>query len=382
MTNSFQNLFTKCKWLLYILLIVLCIGCTSLLLSIVLYGHGSTESTLQNTVSNYQLTERFDMYMTNTYSHSFDDILHVEKVFYLNDGDQVAPEPDQNQFGETSDPSTLQWLLDDAAGILNGQKTLFNTSIETLDDSSVHYYLDETIFCITWKQVIHNAVYTISEVKIAHPSQFRRFLSDGKYGSVRQYTTSQMAATVNAVVASSGDFYKYRGAGTTVHNGVVERFNGTRLDTCFIDDQGDILLSPAGALATKEAVEQYVKDHNIRFSLSFGPILVQDYQRSDPYQYDIGEIEKNYARAALCQMDELHYLLVTVNGESFYWACPDIHTFAQILEGFGVRHAYTLDGGQTATIVMNDEIINQVNYGAERYISDIIYFATAIPEEN
>ena len=382
MIHTLQNLFTKYKWLLYTLLFVVCIGCSCRLLSTILYSHGSAEVNMQKTEANYQLTQRFDMFMANTYSHSFEDILEIDTVFYLNDSDQVAPEPNQNQFGESSDPAQLQWLLDDAAEILDGQKTLFNTSIKTLDGSSVHYYLDETIFCVTWKQVIHNAVYTISEVKIAHPSQFRRFLSDGQFGSARQYTTSQMASTVNAVVASSGDFYKYRYSGTAVYNGVVERFNGVSLDTCFIEDQGDLLLSPAGELKSKEAAEQYVQDHNVRFSLCFGPILINDYQRCDPYQYDIGEIGKNYARAALCQMDELHYLLVTVNGESFYWACPDIHSFAEVLEGFGVRHAYTLDGGQTATIVMNDQIINQVNYGAERYISDIIYFATAIPAVN
>ena len=42
--------------------------------------------------------------------------------------------------------------------------------------------------------------------------------------------------------------------------------------------------------------------------------------------------------------------------------------------------AYSLDGGQTATIVMNDELVNRPVYGQQRKISDIIYFATAVPE--
>ena len=48
---------------------------------------------------------------------------------------------------------------------------------------------------------------------------------------------------------------------------------------------------------------------------------------------------------------------------------------------FGCEKAYTLDGGQTAVIAMNDKLINQVSYGAQREISDIIYFATALPWE-
>ena len=44
------------------------------------------------------------------------------------------------------------------------------------------------------------------------------------------------------------------------------------------------------------------------------------------------------------------------------------------------RMAYCLDGGQTAAIVMCDQLINRPVYGQQRKISDIIYFATAMPE--
>jgi hypothetical protein len=47
---------------------------------------------------------------------------------------------------------------------------------------------------------------------------------------------------------------------------------------------------------------------------------------------------------------------------------------------FGVKHGYTLDGGQTAVVVMNDKVINRVVYNAQRKVSDIIYFATAVPD--
>ena len=43
----------------------------------------------------------------------------------------------------------------------------------------------------------------------------------------------------------------------------------------------------------------------------------------------------------------------------------------------GCLQAYAVDGGQTATVVMNDQVRNHVNYGSERPVSDIIYFATA-----
>ena len=45
-----------------------------------------------------------------------------------------------------------------------------------------------------------------------------------------------------------------------------------------------------------------------------------------------------------------------------------------------MRNAYTLDGGQTGAIIMNDKLINRPDWGFQRHISDIFYFATAIPD--
>ena len=338
-------------------------------------GYGGMISSL-----GINIQEQLSIFANHTTSQALDGLIPVERIYVLNDSDIVAPEPDQNAFGSTDDPSSLQWLINKAHPRLNGEPLFFKMDAPLFKGSEVQYYLDDSMVVLTWKQVFHSAVYTFSEVKINHPSQFRRFLADGKYGSDKQYLTSQMATSVNAVVASAGDFYKYRNKGLVVYNGKVERFNGTMLDSCFIDDKGDLLFSKAGILQSQEDLEQYVKDNNIRFSLSFGPILIEEGKSKVPGQYLIGEINGNYSRSAICQLGDLHYLFVTVNDEGGYHGFPTLYTFAKTLVSQGIEHAYTLDGGQTATIVMNDQVVNHVSYGAERYISDIIYFATAIPE--
>ena len=50
------------------------------------------------------------------------------------------------------------------------------------------------------------------------------------------------------------------------------------------------------------------------------------------------------------------------------------------LIAMGVDNAYALDGGQTASIVINGKLTNPVDFGEERMMSDILYFATAIPD--
>lgn len=329
--------------------------------------------------SDSELMDRYDMFMTNEISSALDGVLSVEKVYWLSDSDLVAPEPNQECFGTADTAAELQWLLDEAAEILDGQETLFTTETPIWDQSDVMYYLDETIFAVTWKQKIHGCIYTFSEVKIAHSSQFRRFLAGGEYGSDKQYVTTEMAASVNAVVASSGDFYKYRRQGVIVYDGVVQRVNGWVVDTCYIDDKGDLVFSYRGDITTMEQAQQFVDENNIRFSIAFGPILIDDYKRVEPWEYHLGEVNDHFPRAALCQRGNLHYVVVVCNMEAGYNATPTIHTFADEVAKLGCEKAYTLDGGQTAVIAMNDQLINAVHYGTQRQISDIFYFATALP---
>lgn len=327
------------------------------------------------------LADKFDRYITNGISDALSGIISIPKEYWLNDSDLVAPAPRRECFGEASDPAMLADTLAAAEVLLDGQSTLFTVQTPIKEDTTVKYYHDDTILAITWKQVIDGGVYTFSEVKIAHPSQFRRFLAGGAYGTGSLYTATEMAKSVNAVSASSADYYTYRPYGITVNNGVTYRLDSDGiLDVCFIDDRGDLLLVPRGQLVTREDVEGYVSEHNVRFSLAFGPIIIQDGKECTPRGYIIGEINKNLTRAALCQLGVLHYVMVTVNMEPYAVCMPTLKQFATRLWELGIPTAYSLDGGQTATIVMEGTLINSVDYGDQRDISDIIYFATALPE--
>ena len=108
--------------------------------------------------------------------------------------------------------------------------------------------------------------------------------------------------------------------------------------------------------------------------------MVENGELCAPLFYNSGEISQGYARSALGQMDSLHYVLVTANMEEPCYNVPTVRQFAENLCEMGIPTAYALDGGQTAALVMNQTLINKVSYGSEREISDIVSFATAIPE--
>ncbi len=322
--------------------------------------------------------EKYRMYMANQLSDALDGILSLDRVYWIARDELAAPVPDPDCYGESDDPAKLDFS--EAERLLDGQSLYFSPDVKLLPGTAVRYYLDDTILAITWKQALDGGVYTFSEIKIAHPSQFRRFLAGGEFGSDKLYVTTEMARSVNAVVASSGDFYSYRQAGTLVYDGIVRRVTNGLVDTCYIDKNGDLLFSSRNDRMNAEESQRFVDDNNILFSLAFGPILIQDGEVVTPDSYAVGEINDRFPRSALCQLGKLHYLLAVVNAEGEHQSTPTLHEFGRNLADSGVRKAYTLDGGQTAVIAMDGHLINAVLFGYQRRISDIIYFATAIPD--
>ena len=365
-------------WLLKAIVCVLCVFLTGLLLCVFVLGSGENGKAAQHGGTGYAVMDRYNNYASNAISDALDGILSIKKVYWLSDSDLVAPEPNQDCYGETDDPASLAWLLEDAAELLDGQETLFSTDVQIMPGSEISYYLDETILAITWKQVIDNSVYTLSEIKIAHPTQFRRFLAGGEFASGAQYMVSEMAASVNAVVAANGDFYNFRNLGIIVHDSQLMRMEGEKMDGCMIDGNGDLQFVYAGEMMDQAEVEAYIQEHGVRFSLAFGPIMIDDGVIQDVERnYPVGSGYKKNARAALGQLGRLHYLIATVSAEPPYTQGHSLSVFAENLLELGCENAYNLDGGQSATLVMNDEL---KNYVYERRISDIIYFATALPD--
>lgn len=356
---------------------VVCLGLAAALL--LCFGVGNRKVAAIEKAGNvsYGIQDRFDQFVTNSASDALDGVLSIEKSYWLSDSDLIAPKPNPDNYGSSADSEQLQAVIDEAAELLDGQKLLFDVNTPRYQDTAVNYYYDPTILTLTWKQFIGNTVYCISEIKIADASQFRRFMSDGQYLSSARYVTSEMAASVNAVVASNADYYAMRHYGMIINNGVLLRDEGYWMDACVVDKNGDIHFVERGEIQDPQEMQRYIDENGIRFSLAFGPVMVEDGEMCKiKVEYPVGEAKIHNARAALCQMDELHYLLVIASIEPPYEKGILLTEFAEVLDGFGCKMAYNLDGGRSGTLVMNNEL---QNYIIERPVSDIIYFATAIP---
>ena len=124
----------------------------------------------------------------------------------------------------------------------------------------------------------------------------------------------------------------------------------------------------------------FIEENNILFSIAFGPILVEDSELQVCDWYPAGEIDRGYSRAGIGQKDHLHYFYMSLNHSTHKEARWTVNQFGARMFERGLQQAYCLDGGQTSEIVWRGAPFNYIDFGGEREVSDIVYFATAIPE--
>lgn len=307
----------------------------------------------------------------------------LHKIYTLEENITAGPVPDPNGFHSTTDPQELVAVIENASQLLNGQTLSWSPDLKLLPDSEILYYYDHSILVIVWQELRDHCVVTFTEVKLAHPSQlFRTHCQDrylGYYEAVQLEAPTSMAQRTNSVVAVTGDFYRRREIGTVVYQGKLYRNDPVTLDTCLFDADGNMHLIERRELNQKQ-MKQYVADNNIRFSASFGPILIKDGKLINNVWYSVGEILERYDRCAIGQLDDLHYLIVNANFTKKHKIAPLLSQAGEYLYEKGCVQGYTLDGGQTGSLVFNGKLINQVNYGGERTSSDTICFVSAIPD--
>lgn len=289
--------------------------------------------------------------------------------------------PDPTAFKKTSDPQEVMEAAKQAQeyGLIKLDELCFSPDVNFTEGYEIEYYLDETIFVICWREDIDGVVFNFSEVGIAHSSQLRRYFANDTYASSKRLATRIMAKKVKAVVAINADFYAYRDTGIIVYQGKLYRNNPEGLETCYIDANGDFIVTEeleSGFMSDSE-LQSYIDENNIRFSISFGPVLVRDGVAIEEYpKSTMGAPDGLNPRAAIGQLGELHYLLCTGDGAFTYMKGTTILHVAQIMANKNCIVAYNLDGGQTTSLIFNGETFNHLAYG-ERQQSDIIYFASA-----
>ena len=239
-------------------------------------------------------------------------------------------------------------------------------------------YDDGTISITIEKDVVGVTNVYFAYVKLTDVSQLRTALA-APYPSKTTRPVNVMAAEQQAVLAINGDFFSYHNKGVVVRSGQILRQQpeSTR-DTLIIDDSGDFVI------LTKNTVAEW-KDYlengtGCREAFCFGPALIIDgeVQTFRPGDKVSCGAPTPAQRMVFCQMDTLSYMIFVCEGpEQDKKAGLTMNEVVEQLVARGVKHAYNLDGGNSATLMLGDQRINAPEHKF-RQVGDMIYFATLV----
>ena len=323
---------------------------------------------------------RADELAASLYDAATADLPYMPLHYRIEENALAGPTPNPDCFGVTDDPAVITELLQrpEAQALIGGQELVWNAELELFPDSPIRYYLDDSLLVLVWQEVEARGVGTFSEVFIQDGSQFRRLITSEHWEEWK--TTTDFAQATNAVLASGADyFFLGRNCGIGVYQRELFHYVPT-CDICYVTADGDMLFSYVATAPSEEEARRFVADNDVVFSLCFGPVLIDDGVDVTPDFYPWGEVNEEYARSAIGMLGRHHYLKMDINcGTGVYYYLATLRQAADAMVKRGCIKAYALDGGQTATTVFNGELINPVQFGWEKQISDIIYFATAVP---
>lgn len=346
--------------------------------------HLQNADALTSVLTAFARQAQADTLAQELFGRTTQELTYVSMRYTISEDALSGPVPNQENFGSTEDPAVIEALLEteSAKRLIGEQELAWNSQIERIPGTSIRYYLDETMLAIVWQEEEARGVGTFAELILADASQLRRRIAGDEFESYDFKTTSQFAADTNAVLAVGGDFYHHgRSCGIVVYDRQIYRYDLDSCDTCYITGSGDMIFSYRGQFASAEEADSFVQDNDVLFSLCFGPVLIDEGADVTPESYPWGEVNDEYARSALGMLGERHYLTMNINCQmpGYYYLATLRQATDAMLEK-GCIKAYALDGGQTATTVFNGELINPVQFGWEKPISDVIYFASAMPE--
>ena len=216
----------------------------------------------------------------------------------------------------------------------------------------------------------------VAEVKADSASYLKTAFAQGSYGRNVTATTSDIAESVDAILAINGDYYGAQEKGYVIRNGKLYRStasSGSEDLVIYKDGSFEIINESevtAEDLIAKGAVQ----------TLSFGPALVENGKISVDSDDEVGRAMASNPRTAIGIKSDGTYVFVVSDGRTDESEGLSLLQLAEFMENLGAETAYNLDGGGSSTMVFKGNIVNTPTgggigngSGSERKVSDIVY---------
>ncbi len=239
-------------------------------------------------------------------------------------------------------------------------------AIDTGSNALYSYQTDSVRIAINRTQE-NGVTYFVADVYVKNIDALKTAFAKGKYGkNIYDYPLTT-AKDNSAVFAVTGDYYSARSLGIVVRNGTLYR-DAPNNDVCILYTDGEMKTYDAAALNLVDAEARGVWQ-----AWSFGPPLL-DENGGKLTEFD-SSLTDRHPRSAIGYYAPGHYCFVVVDGrQSGYSVGMRLSELSALFERLGCKQAYNFDGGATAVMMFQGNVINQP-YKGGRESGDIVYFA-------
>ena len=256
----------------------------------------------------------------------------------------------------------------DTVSISETENDLSTGSVESNDN----YYKDDNIEISITKTREYDTTIYIADIKLSDASLLRRAFANNSYGKNITDTTSNIASSVNAILAVNGDYYGVQNSGYVLLDGKIYRNTSAGKEDLVLYQDGSFEIINENDVTLEELVNNGAV--NI---LSFGPALIDNGSIVVSENDEVGKAMASNPRTAIGIIDDLHYILVVSDGRTNESEGLSLYELATVMSEYDVKTLYNLDGGGSSTMVFNGNIINNPTTSGrntkERSVSDIVY---------
>jgi len=229
---------------------------------------------------------------------------------------------------------------------------------------ALHSYQSDTVRIAVAQVSQDNVTYYIADIWILNLRSLATAFANDRFAHGAQNVRS-MSKHNNAILAISGDYCSAREKGIVIRNGVLYR-DSMEGDVCVLYQDGVMETYAQGAFDKDEAIGRGAYQ-----AWCFGPRLLDD-DAQTMTKFNSTVLREN-PRSAIGYYEPGHYCFITVDGrQEDYSRGMTMKELSNLFFMLGCKSAYNLDGGQTAIMVFQDELVNQPYQGG-RSSGDIIY---------
>ena len=280
----------------------------------------------------------------------------------------------KNNILEESDEMVENNILGESNEVVENNNDEADEKIieSTITDTS---YTDENIN-ISINTIYRNNTYIyVVDVQISSPEYLKTALAHNSFGTNVTQTTSEMANANNAILAINGDYYGANTRGYVIKQGSLYRStvkSNTEYEDLVIYEDGSFGIINETEISAEELIEKGVVN-----TLTFGPTLVLDGGIVVSENDEVAKSQAENPRTAIGIVDNLHYIFLVSDGRTEEREGLSLYQVAEIMQEYGCKIAYNLDGGGSSTLYFNGKVINNPTTSGrtikERSVSDIVY---------